>query len=77
MVMQFVDHHQKKKKGKNHLIGKWLPREKGSEKKIFELLVQRLFTYDYDRNRNRAKTLLYFSFCFEAFIRFYAALDVV
>ena len=24
-----------KKEGKNHLIGKWLPREKGSEKKIF------------------------------------------
>lgn len=44
-----------KKEGKNHLIGKWLPREKGSEKKIFELLVQRLFTYDYNRNRNRAK----------------------
>jgi uncharacterized protein with von Willebrand factor type A (vWA) domain len=44
-----------KKEGKNHLIGKWLPREKGSEKEIFELLVQRLFTYDYERNRNRAK----------------------
>ena len=44
-----------KKEGKNHLIGKWLPREKGSEKEIFEILVKRLFTYDYQKNRNRAK----------------------
>jgi len=44
-----------KKEEKNHLIGKWLPREKGSEKEIFELLVQNLFPYFYEKNRNVAK----------------------
>lgn len=42
-----------KKDGKDHLIGKWMPRENGAEDDIFELLVERL--YPYLKNRNFAK----------------------
>lgn len=46
-----------KKEGKDHLIGKWMPRENGAEDDIYELLVERLYPYLYSKNRNGAKKL--------------------
>lgn len=42
---------------KNHLIGKWLPREKSSERDLFELLVKNLFPKIYERDKNRARKM--------------------
>jgi hypothetical protein len=46
-----------KKECKDHLIGKWLPRENGAEDDIYELLVESLYPYLYNKNRNCAKKL--------------------